>query len=88
MTSAGTPIEVERFRQQLDEDGYVILRRIVDPRRLGELAERLIAEYDRARETGALFRGGGSYAGHLNCFPGEQSRFVYDEPSSPEASSN
>ena len=35
----------------------------------------ILAEYDRAEK----FSGGGSYSGHLNCFPGETSRFFYDE---------
>ena len=30
------------------------------------------------RASGALFKGGGTIIGHLNCFPGERSRFIYD----------
>ena len=30
-------------------------------------------------KQGLPFKGGGLVSGHLNCFPGEGSRFVYDE---------
>ena len=41
---------------------------------------RCCDEFDRAAAAGELFEGGGlAVSGHLNCFPGEQSRFVCDE---------
>ena len=36
-------------------------------------------EYERVKRSHELFKGGGTLSGHLNCFPGEGSRFVYDE---------
>ena len=32
----------------------------------------------RQRSSGELFKGGGTVSGHLNCFPGARSRFVYE----------
>src|SRR6186713_1265928 len=60
-------------------DGYVTLPNVVSKPRLSALTEQLRGEYIRAREAGELFSGGGTISGHLNCFPGAQSRFVYDE---------
>lgn len=60
-------------------DGYVTLPNVISKSRLAVLTEQLRAEYNRARDAGELFSGGGTISGHLNCFPGAQSRFVYDE---------
>jgi ectoine hydroxylase-related dioxygenase (phytanoyl-CoA dioxygenase family) len=73
------PIGIEECRQRLDEDGYVVMRGVVSPERLQRLGRDLTLEYERARSTGVLFKGGGTLTGHLNCFPGAGSRFVYDE---------
>jgi hypothetical protein len=60
-------------------DGYVALPNVVSKSRLAALTEELRGEYARAKANGELFSGGGTISGHLNCFPGAQSRFVYDE---------
>lgn len=71
--------DVDSFRRALDEDGYIVIRDVVDRDRLSELAVELTAEYERFSASGEMFEGGGTLSGHLNCFPGEQSRFVWDE---------
>src|SRR5882757_5321558 len=60
-------------------EGYVTLPNVVSKSRLASLTDELRGEYTRARANGELFSGGGTISGHLNCFPGAQSRFVYDE---------
>src|SRR3981081_2848125 len=60
-------------------EGYVTLPNVVSKARLAALSDELRGEYARARANGELFSGGGTISGHLNCFPGAQSRFVYDE---------
>jgi len=55
------------------------LPNVVSKTRLAALAEALRSEFARAKANGELFSGGGMISGHLNCFPGAQSRFVYDE---------
>lgn len=70
--------DIERALATLDRDGYVVFEGVVDREHLADFAEHLHDEYRRAKEVGALFEGGGSLSGHLNCFPGEQSRFIYD----------
>jgi ectoine hydroxylase-related dioxygenase (phytanoyl-CoA dioxygenase family) len=72
-------MSVEEFRRGLDDDGFVVMRGVVDKDRLTELNTTLHAEFERAKASGELFEGGGTLSGHLNCFPGETSRFVWDE---------
>jgi ectoine hydroxylase-related dioxygenase (phytanoyl-CoA dioxygenase family) len=71
-------VDVEAARQALAEAGYVVFRNLVSPARLSRLAESLAAQFDDARRSGRLFSGGGLFSGHLNCFPGEESRFAYE----------
>ena len=71
--------EVRDLKRSLDTDGYVVVRDVVSKERLAELADALDQEYERVRREGELFHGGGSLSGHLNSFPGEGSRFVYDD---------
>ncbi len=71
--------QMQDLRSSFERDGYVTLPNVVSKSRLGALTEELRGEYNRARAKGELFSGGGTISGHLNCFPGAQSRFVYDE---------
>ncbi len=45
---------------------------------LADLSRKVLAEYERQKRGGAMFDGGGTMAGHLNCYPGESSRFAYE----------
>jgi hypothetical protein len=71
--------DVDELQQALDLDGYVVLRNVVSKERLDGLADDLAREFERVSSSGELFEGGGLVSGHLNCFPGEGSRFVYDD---------
>src|SRR5262249_30648700 len=55
-----------------------VVKNIVSRAKLIDLHARLIDEFERAKQSGRLFSGGGQVSGHLNCFPGEQSRFAYE----------
>lgn len=59
-------------------DGYLILEGVVPEARLAELYRSLLKTFDSELRAGRLFNGGGLISGHLNCFPGAESRFVYD----------
>jgi hypothetical protein len=72
------PGDLEEHRRTFARDGYLLFRNVVPTDRLDRLGDRLFDEFDRARAAGRLFEGGGLMAGHLNCFPGQESRFVYD----------
>jgi predicted nucleotidyltransferase component of viral defense system len=72
-------LDAHEFGQRLDRDGFVVFRDVVSKHRLAELNQTIVEEFGRARAANELFNGGGSLSGHLNCFPGEAARFVYDE---------
>jgi ectoine hydroxylase-related dioxygenase (phytanoyl-CoA dioxygenase family) len=72
------PRDVEKLKEAFAQDGYFIVRNVVSPERLSHLRTRILDEFERAKNAGLLFSGGGLISGHLNCFPGEESRFAYD----------
>ncbi len=67
--------EIADLRAVVDEDGYFVIRGLVDADRIAVFRESILETYASTEK----FDGGGSYSGHLNCFPGAQSRFFYDE---------
>src|SRR5471032_2150653 len=69
--------EIEALKKTYAEDGLVIIRGVVSPERLSALHRAIIGEFESAKAGGKLFNCGGLFTGHLNCFPGEESRFVY-----------
>ena len=70
-------LDVEALKHAFAEDGYLIFRDVVSKEQLSALRARLAEEFERAKQSGRLFSGGGMISGHLNCFPGEGSRFAY-----------
>jgi hypothetical protein len=73
-----TQSEIEDAKRDYASNGYFIFRGVVSPERLADLHKSLAAEFNKASESGALFSGGGTVSGHLNCFPGAGARFAYD----------
>jgi ectoine hydroxylase-related dioxygenase (phytanoyl-CoA dioxygenase family) len=71
-------VDVQEFQTALDQDGFIVIRDVVDKARLDEFNRELLEEFERANAAGELFEGGGFLSGHLNCYPGQSSRFVYD----------
>jgi hypothetical protein len=77
--SAGlSAADCERHQRAFAADGFVVLHGVVPADKLARLHARILEELARAQASGTLFTGGGRRAGHLNCFPGEESRFVYE----------
>jgi hypothetical protein len=70
-----SPETLALLKQELAENGYSVIRGVVSKEPLSEFNARLAEAYDRSRK----FAGGGTIVGHLNCFPGEAARFIYDE---------
>jgi Phytanoyl-CoA dioxygenase (PhyH) len=68
--------DVRSLKESFAEDGYVVIRNVVPKEQLAHLRGRMLEEFDRARRSN-LFYGGGNISGHLNSFPGEESRFAY-----------
>jgi len=59
-------------------NGYVILEKVVPDDRLAALNDAILGAFDADQASGRLFNGGGLLSGHLNCFSGAESRFVYE----------
>jgi hypothetical protein len=70
---------IQELSSTFAREGYIVLPGIVSKPKLADLAHKLRSEFARAKEKGELFSGGGTITGHLNCFPGAESRFVYEE---------
>ncbi len=66
--------EVADLRRRLDEDGYAVIRGVVAPDACDTFALEVLDQYEKSDR----FTGGGSFSGHLNCFPGRSSRIFYD----------
>lgn len=74
-----TDMTADEFCEAMDRDGFVVFRDVVPRDQLARLHDELCAEYERITASEDMFEGGGLLSGHLNCFPGERARFVYDE---------
>jgi ectoine hydroxylase-related dioxygenase (phytanoyl-CoA dioxygenase family) len=68
----------DALKDSFASEGYLIFRDVVNRTRLESLRRELSREFARVESEGLLFTGGGTISGHLNCFPGEQSRFIQD----------
>jgi len=71
--------KMQELSTTFEREGYIVLPSVVSKTKLADLTSKLRSELARSRQTGELFSGGGTISGHLNCFPGAESRFVYDE---------
>jgi hypothetical protein len=77
VTPAVAPHEVAALKEAYARDGYAVIPGVVSPSRLAALHRALSDKFEGDKASGKLLNGGGLFTGHLNCFPGEQSRFVY-----------
>jgi hypothetical protein len=80
MSDATSAIDPQdpKLHQEIANHGYLVLKGMLDKERLADLHERILSAFELAQAQGRLFNGGGLLHGHLNCFPGAESRFVYD----------
>jgi Phytanoyl-CoA dioxygenase (PhyH) len=67
--------DLQAVRVGLEGEGYFVIPDVVSKDRLAEFNTTIVEAYRRA----AKFPGGGSISGHLNCFPGVEARFIYEE---------
>src|SRR6478609_5887642 len=70
--------ELDQAKADFERDGYAVIRNVVPKERLSAFRTRLMEEFEVSKRSGALFSGGGTLSGHLNCFPGVESRFAYE----------
>lgn len=74
-----TDAEIERIVDQIRREGYAVVPSMVSDEATSDLEREITEAFDRAQRSDALFKGGGTLSGHLNCFPGSRSRAIYDE---------
>jgi hypothetical protein len=67
--------QLQNVSRGLEDDGYAVIRDVVSKDGLTEFNRQILAAY----QTSTKFCGGGSISGHLNCYPGEVARFIYEE---------
>src|SRR5438309_6558902 len=70
--------EADNLRRSFADNGFVVIRNAIPRTSLADLAASILSEFERQKQSGELFRGGGLVSGHLNAFTGAQSRFVYE----------
>ncbi|HYQ28400.1 MAG TPA: phytanoyl-CoA dioxygenase family protein [Polyangiaceae bacterium] len=68
----------DSLRQAFAAEGYLRFDGVLPRTVLARLSQRIADELERQQREGRLFSGGGTVSGHLNCFPGAESRVVYD----------
>ncbi len=71
------PSQSPALLQQFETEGYLLLKGVVPRGELAALASTILEVYRDTLVSRAMFAGGGNVSGHLNCFPGEGSRFVW-----------
>jgi ectoine hydroxylase-related dioxygenase (phytanoyl-CoA dioxygenase family) len=76
-TKGLSPNDLRALGETFAEEGYVVLRNVVAKDTLEHVRARMLEAFDRARRSN-LFYGGGNISGHLNSFPGEESRAAYE----------
>src|SRR4051812_34638069 len=70
--------DLAKYHRTFAEDGYCIFRGVVPKDVLSRHGKSIVQEFERAKGSGSLFAGGGLISGHLNYFPGEEARGVYE----------
>jgi len=71
--------DVAQLRRAFAEDGYVVLRGVVSRAALTKMHRALKDEFANWQRSTESFKGGGLMSGHLNCYPGNLAREVFDE---------
>lgn len=75
--SSALPLELGDAHARFAADGYLLLPGLVAREPLSRLSSAILGQYRSDAAQGVLFSGGGNMSGHLNCFPGTESRFVH-----------
>lgn len=67
------------LKRTFDEEGYVVLPGLISRGELEAIQRRLGEEFDEWKASTQSFRGGGLLSGHLNCYPGDVAKGVFEE---------
>jgi hypothetical protein len=77
--SSKPQLDAESFRRTFDQDGYVVIPGLISRGEVTTVQRRLGEEFARWKTSTESFQGGGLLSGHLNCYPGDVARGVYNE---------
>lgn len=72
-------LDAESLRRTFNQEGYVVIPGLISREEVTTVQRRLGEEYARWKTSTESFQGGGLLSGHLNCYPGDVARGVYDE---------
>ena len=79
-TSSNRPrFDLPELKRTFADEGYLVLRGVISKPELANIQRRLADEFDAWKKSTESFRGGGLLSGHLNCYPGEVAKGVYNE---------
>jgi hypothetical protein len=66
--------DLSEVGRSLDGAGYCVIPGVIPRDALASFNQQILEAYTQAPK----FRGGGTIIGHLNCFPGDSARFMYE----------
>jgi ectoine hydroxylase-related dioxygenase (phytanoyl-CoA dioxygenase family) len=72
-------LDLPQLKRAFADDGYIVIRDVVSKPALATIQQRLSEEFSAWKTSRESFQGGGLMSGHLNCYPGELARGVYNE---------
>jgi ectoine hydroxylase-related dioxygenase (phytanoyl-CoA dioxygenase family) len=72
-------LDYPSLERRFADEGYIVLRGVISKPALAEVRRLLADRFEAWKTSSESFRGGGLLSGHLNCYPGELARDVYDE---------
>lgn len=78
-SAALSAFDLPQLERTFADAGYVVLRDVISKPELATIQRRLSEEFAAWKNGPESFRGGGLMSGHLNCFPGELARGVFNE---------
>jgi ectoine hydroxylase-related dioxygenase (phytanoyl-CoA dioxygenase family) len=77
-SGSATSESLSHLRERFEAEGYLLFENVVGRDALAALSRAIIGRFRADTASGAMFVGGGNVSGHLNCYPGTGSRFVYE----------
>jgi hypothetical protein len=73
-----TKSDLQGFEHTFSNRGYLTFKDVVPRDKLSSLKAQIFDAFQAQKRSGNFFSGGGQLSGHLNCFPGEASRFALE----------
>lgn len=79
-STASKPLsDLPRLQREFAEEGYLVLRGVISKPALANVQAQLTEAFAGWQKSTESFQGGGLLSGHLNCYPGQVARGIFDE---------